>query len=305
MFGSGKLKELETQLTAMKSKLENAVKEKTDLHEQLKKAQERIAELEKQLAESEGAALQEKARQTIVEYEGLKELYAQKNRDLDAVRESTEESFAREAATKRHDLSEEIRINREENQALVSETVKTFAGSYQYYLDQVRGLMDALSQAARETGESLFAGETGNIKERFGAKILEHLQDNADTLKQGTGDLLLIGAEEAPEEAAEAEPAEEPVEQAEPDGTEEAGTAAPEAGEAVEEAAEEPAEQAEPDGTEEAGTAAPEAEEAVEEAAEEAGEAVEDAVEAAEAEAVEAVEAAKEMVEEGIPAGEA
>ena len=167
--------------------------------------------------------------------------------------------------------------------------MKTFAGSYQYYLDQVRGLMDALSQAARETGESLFAGETGNIKERFGAKILEHLQDNADTLKQGTGDLLLIGAEEAPEEAMEAEPEEEPVEQAEPDGTEEAGTAAPEAEEALEAAAEE----------------AVEAAETARDMTEEAVEAAEDAVEAVEAEPAEAVAAAKEKVEEDIPAGEA
>ena len=227
MFGSGKLKELETQLTAFKGKLEAAVKEKTDLAEQLKKANERVQSLEKQLAESEaaakekieelshrleqseGAALQEQARKTIVEYEGLKELYTRKNQEIDSIRESTEEGFAREAATKRHDLEEEIATNRADNEALVSETVQTFAGSYKYYLDQVRGLMDALSQAAQETGASLFGGDTANIKERFGAKILEHLQESANTLKQDSGDLLLIGAEEAeaapeaPEEAME------------------------------------------------------------------------------------------------------
>ncbi|MBQ3705121.1 MAG: hypothetical protein II888_01585 [Clostridia bacterium] len=235
MFGSGKLKEMEAQLTAFKGKLESAVKEKLELTEQLKKAsekakeleqqlaasraeaEEKIAELRRQLEESEGEALKEQARQTIVEYEGLKELYVQKNQEIDSVRESTEEGFAREAATKRHELEEEIATNRADNEVLVSQTVHTFAGSYQYYLDQVRGLMDALSRAAQETGASLFDGDMGNIKERFGAKILEHLQENTDTLRQDSGDLFLIGKEEEceketpEEEACEKETPEEDV----------------------------------------------------------------------------------------------
>ena len=311
MFGSGKLKELETQLTAFKGKLEAAVKEKTDLAEQLQKTKEKVQSLEKQLAESEaaakekieelsrqleeseGAALQEQARKTIVEYEGLKELYTRKNQEIDSIRESTEEGFAREAATKRHDLEEEIATNRADNEALVSETVQTFAGSYQYYLDQVRGLMDALSQAAQETGASLFRGDTANIKERFGAKILEHLQESANTLKQDSGDLLLIGAEEA--EAAPEAP-EEAVEEAEA-AAEEAAEAV---GEAVEDAAEE-MEKAAEETVEAAEEAVGEAAEAVEEVAEETVEAAKEAVgEAAEdiaaetAEAIEGIETAAE-----------
>ena len=265
MFGSGKLKEMEIQLTTFKEKLESALKEKTDLVEQLRKTKEKVQSLEKQLAdseagakekidelsrkleESEDAALQEKARQTIVEYEGLKELYIRKNQEIDSVRERTEEGFAREAAAKRHDLEEEIKTNRADNEAMVSETVQTFAGSYQYYLDQVRSLMDALSQAARETGEALFQGDTANIKERFGTKILEHLQESANTLKQDSGDLLLIGAEEAEAAAAAEEPteaaeeiAEEPTETVE----EAAEEITEELKETAEEAAEEPAETA-------------------------------------------------------------
>ena len=158
MFGSGKIKELEARLSSMRNKLDSVEKEKKDALQQLTDAKGRIQDLERQLAESEGTELKNQARKTIVEYEGLKDLYMQKNRELDESRESVEEGFAREAATKRHDLEEEIRTNREDNQTMVTETVKTFAGSYQYYLDQIRVLMDALSQAAKETGDSLFEG---------------------------------------------------------------------------------------------------------------------------------------------------
>ena len=200
MFGSGKIRELEGQLSGIQHKLENVEKEKMELQQQLKAATERVQDLEKKLSEIEGTELQEKARQTIVEYEGLKALYSKKNRELDESRESVEESFAREAANKRHDLSEEIRINREDNQNRVAETVKTFAGSYQYYLDQIRVLMDALSQAAKETGETLFAGDPGDIRERFGSSILGRLRSDADALKQENGDVLLIGADEPSQE---------------------------------------------------------------------------------------------------------
>ena len=279
MFGKGKIKELENQLTAMKQKLESAVREKTDLDAQLKSAKDKITELEQKLVDTDLNDLKEKARKTIVEYEGLKDLYQKKNQELDASREGIEEGFAREAAMKRSDLADEIQSQREDNQTMVSETVKTFAGSYQYYLDQVRTLMDALSQAAKETGESLFSGDTQNIKERFGAKVLEHLRLDRDSLQQDTGDLLLIGKEEAPaaEEAAE------------------------EAAEAVSECAEECMEEA-AEVVDDAATAAEEVIETVDCAAEEAGEAATEAAECAAEEAVEAVaEEAAQTIDEVLP----
>ena len=264
MFGKEKIRALEEELASLKGKMNTAEKEKKELEDrlsstkdQLKTAQEKIQELEKKVAESELTELQEKARQTIVEYEGLKELYQQKNREIDATRESTEEGFAREAATKRHDLAEEIEQNREDNRQMVSETVRTFAGSYRYYLDQIRALMDALSEAAKETGENLFKGETQDIRGSFGTRIVERLRDDADSLRQNTGDKLLIGAEEpaAVEEACEA--CEEVAETA--------CDACEEAAEEVKDAACEACEEA----SEEACAACEKAEEAVEEAAEE------------------------------------
>ena len=299
MFGSGKIRALEDQLSGIQHKLENVEKEKTNLQQQLTTATEKIQELEKKLAGSEGAELQEKARQTIVEYEGLKALYSQKNRELDESRESVEESFAREAANKRHDLSEEIRMNREDNQNRVAETVKTFAGSYQYYLDQIRVLMDALSQAAKETGETLFAGDPGDIRERFGASILGRLRSDADALKQENGDVLLIGAEDPAQEpedvpaVCEADCVTEVVE--------EAAETAKEAAETAEEVAEEAAITAE-----EAAETTDEITENIEEAAEEAmktaeeirEEAAEEIAEAAAETAEDVTEFAEEIKEE-------
>ena len=293
VFGSGKLKALEGQLISAKEKLESAIKEKTDLAQQLKNAQERIASLEKQLAESEGAELQKKAKDTIVEYEGLKDLYIQKNKEIDANRESMEEGFAREAATKRHSLEEEIQTGRTEHQNLVKETVQTFAGSYRYYMNQIQALMDAMTKAAKETGDSLFAGGPENLKEQFGARILEHLHNDSDALKEeGAGDILLIGQKEPKaEETAEDAAKEAVLESAAEAGAEETGeTAAEEAAETVAEAAETVKETAE-EAAQAASETVAEAAEAVTETAEEAAEETSDAVKKTE-------EAAGETVEE-------
>lgn len=288
MFGSGKIKELEARLSSMRNKLDSVEKEKKDALQQLTDAKGRIQDLERQLAESEGTELKNQARKTIVEYEGLKDLYMQKNRELDESRESVEEGFAREAASKRHDLEEEIRTNREDNQTMVTETVKTFAGSYQYYLDQIRVLMDALSQAAKETGDSLFAGDQPNIKEVFGSRIREHLQNDTDALRQNAGDILLIGAEEA--KAAVAETAEEIA------GTvEEAVVPAEEIAKAVEETKESDEEIA--DKVEETEGSVKEIAEAVEETAEIAEEAADEIQDAAEEKAEEAAAAAGNVQE--------
>ena len=160
--------------------------------------------------------LQEKARQSEAQFEGLKKLYIGKIREFDHSREAREEEFEKDASLKRYNLEEEIRVNREENQEMVSNTVQDFAGSYLYYMDQIRTMMDALSQAAVETGKSLFSGGTANIKERFGASVAEHLRNDVSALEQGTGDRLLIGAVDEVKEAGEpADEAEEPAEPAE------------------------------------------------------------------------------------------
>ena len=248
MFGKGKLAAMEEQLSALRQKAEDALKEKTKLVEQLsdtrgklKEAQEKIRELENRIAETDLSQLQQQARQSIAEYEGLKELYQQKNQEIDAVRETTEEGFAREAANKRLALSDEIARSKQDNQNMIKDTVQTFAGSYRYYLDQIRVLMDALCQAATDTGEHLFEGEVGDIQASFGARIVEQLRNDTDTLPSNTGDKLLIGAEKEEEAAEESEAPEEPEEPEAPEEPEEEPAepqAEPEAPEFIEEAAE-------------------------------------------------------------------
>ena len=193
------IRELEQKAADSARELETTTAEKLGLQEELEAAKTKIGDLEQRVADHELENLKAQSQQTIVEYEGLKGLYNEKIKEFEDSRTAAEEEFAKEAANKRHNLSEEIRENRENNEKLVSETISTFAGSYTYYLDQIRTLMDALSNAARETGENLFHGETGNIRERFGSAIVEHLRSDAEGLKQNAGDVLLIGAEEAAE----------------------------------------------------------------------------------------------------------
>ena len=82
MFGKAKIQELETQLTAMRQKLEASLKEKTDLESQLKSAKDKIAGLEQKLEDTDLTQLKDQAKKTIVEYEGLKELYQKKNQSF-------------------------------------------------------------------------------------------------------------------------------------------------------------------------------------------------------------------------------
>ena len=184
---------------ATMAELVKTTQAKEELESQLKSARERITELEKKLQDTDLEDLKEKAKKSAAEFEGLKDLYTGKIREFDSSREIREEEFARESAVKRHDLEEEIRTGREANQEQVSNTVRVFAGSYLYYMDQIRMMMDALSQAAAETGSTLFSGEPGDIKERFGASIAGRLRKDVGELEQGTGDRLLIGAVEESE----------------------------------------------------------------------------------------------------------
>lgn len=218
---------------ATMAELVKTVQEKEELEKQLKNAHSRIRELETDLTSAKGkvgeletklkdtdlAALKEKAKQSAAEYDALKKLYAGKVRAFDSSVETREEEFARESAVKRHNLEEEIRTNREGAQEQVSNTVQDFAGSYLYYMDQIRMMMEALSQAAAETGKTLFTGEAGNIKERFGASIAERIRNDVGALEQGTGDRVLISAaeevKEEKEDAEEADPEEEPEEESE------------------------------------------------------------------------------------------
>ena len=203
MFGSGKIKELESQLAQLQSKLDTFTQENGRLTQELESARGRVSELEAQLNDFDLAALKEEARASKAEYEGLKELYARKNKDFDESVEEEEQKFAREAALQRFNLDNEIRDNRQANQDYVTSTVKTFGESYNYYLNQIKLLMDALGDVASQTGAALFSGENADLKARIGHSMRERLKSGTDSLKSDGGDLLLIGNAEEEELPAE------------------------------------------------------------------------------------------------------
>ena len=193
----GDLQSVQKEKTDLEIKLKTAQKEKADLETLLNSTNEKISELEEKLKNTDYDELKEQAKKAAVEFEGLKELYTEKIKEFEESRESKEEAFAKEAALKRNNLDEEIQANRSENQDRVTNSVRAFTGSYMYYMDQIRLLMEALNQAATETGKTLFASEVEDVKECFGARIAEHLRKDVGELKQGTGDRLLIsGANE-------------------------------------------------------------------------------------------------------------
>ena len=243
MFGS-KAKELESLLVSTKLELEKATEEKKKLEKDLASVKGELKQMKDMVNNSDAAKLEAKAKETIAEYEGLKEMYNQKIRSFDDSKEESEQSFAREAALKRHHLDNEIADTKQASQQFVSETVSTFSETYNYYLNQIKVLMDALSQVAVETGKTLFAHDADNLKVNFSQQMAETLKSGKDSLAGEDGDLIVIGASEEDMDMLEirsTEPdAEAPVEIPETDAegsTEEAG--GEKTGEISEETAEE------------------------------------------------------------------
>ena len=282
MFGSGKIQMLQSQISDLNDRLDRMTREKNDLEQKLTAANRKVSELESQLADRDLEQLKEEARTKQAEFEGLKDMYAQKIQDFNDSKEEKEQEFAKEAAVRRHNLENEINDHREASQEFVSSTVRNFAESYNYYLNQIKLLMDALGDVASRTGEALFSADHKDLKVQIGQEMMNKIKTDTDNLRSDSDGLVLIGSTEEIEKQLEEEVlAEECGEDAE-ECCEEA--------EAAEEAVEEAVEEAE----EAAAEAVEEAEEAVTEAAEEAVEAAEEAAEAADEAVTEAVEAAKD-----------
>ena len=272
MFGGKKLQEANAQLDALRRELDREKSARAEAEKQLSNVRSKVSELEAKLKDTDLEQLKEKAKESIAEYEGLKDLYSRKISDFDNSKEEQEQAFAREAALQRHSLENEIRDNRQANQDFVASTVKTFSESYNYYLNQIKTLMDALGNVAARTGSALFEAGNGDLKEHFGLQMVEELKSGLDGMQNEAGDRILIGAaEEAP---AAAEEVAECCEEAAECCSEEAEKAAECCCEEVKEAAEEAAECC--------GEAAEATECCCEEVKEAAGEAAEEITEAAE-----------------------
>ena len=202
MFGSRKIQELESQVSRLEENLSREKHEKETLNQKLEAANARIREMEQQLNDFDLEKLKEAAAASKAEFEGLKELYARKNKEFDDAKEEAEQNFARDAALQRHNLDTEIRNNRQASQEYVTNTVRSFGESYNYYLNQIRLLMDALGDVATRTGEALFSGENADLKARFGGLMRDALKSGTDSLK-GEDGVIVIGSADTEEKEAE------------------------------------------------------------------------------------------------------
>ena len=195
MFGS-RTKELSSLLTNTKLDLEKMTEEKNRLEKELGEAKAELKELKELIGDSDIRTLEEKAKATIAEYEGLKELYNTKIRTFEDAKIEEEQNFARESALKRHALENEIAANRKNNEEFVTSTVGSFTETYNYYLNQIKVLMDALGHVAQQTGQTLFEGDTENLKANFSQQLADALKSGTDKLEGDEGELIVIGASE-------------------------------------------------------------------------------------------------------------
>ena len=243
MFNS-KQREFEMRMEHLKESMDKLGEEKKGVEKDLEKAKARISELEEKLAQTEVESLRKEARETLAEAQGLKELYLRKNEDFDSNMQAESENYAKEEVRARRKFNEELAQQKKDTEEYVGDTVETFSETYNYYLNQIKVLMDALGQVATKTGKHLFSGEEVDLKTEFGRRMMRALKQEAETLPQEGGNRVLFGAPEEEEEKKEepkaeevkAEEAEAPVEEAKEEPEAEAAEVV-EAAEAVEAAA--------------------------------------------------------------------
>ena len=237
MFGS-RSKELSSMLLTVKLDLEKANEEKAKLQKELDYSKSRVKELEGKIAGSSIPDLEESMKVSIAEYEGLKKLYEAKIKEFEDSRVKQEQEFAREAALARHNLENEIAGNRRDNENFVADTVNNFSETYNYYLNQIKVLMDALGQVAQQAGKTLFQGDVEALKANFSQQLVDALKSGTDKLTGAEGELIVIGASEGHVDTQEARPETEKSAEVTKEAVEEAAQAVEKTAEAVEKTAE-------------------------------------------------------------------
>ena len=208
MFNS-KQREFEMRMEHLKESMDKLGEEKKGVEKNLEKARARISELEEKLAQTEVESLRKEARETLAEAQGLKELYLRKNEDFDSNMQAESENYAKEEVRARRKFNEELAQQKKDTEEYVGDTVETFSETYNYYLNQIKVLMDALGQVATKTGKHLFSGEEVDLKTEFGRRMMRALKQEAETLPQEGGNRVLFGAPEEEEEKKEEPKAEE------------------------------------------------------------------------------------------------
>ena len=203
------LSEANTRASNLEEELSSANTRVSDLQEELSvshsnilrlehnlaEAHSSISELEAKLTDTDLEQMKAQVKDTEIELEGIRNLYNRKIKDFEDSIAEKEEDFARDDAIMRRDLDNEISENRRANEAYVSDTVKRFSESYNYYLNQIKLFMDALGQVAVETGQALFSEglADGDLRTSIGRSMVARLQVDTDPLRSDDNGMVLIG----------------------------------------------------------------------------------------------------------------
>ena len=198
-----KEQEYELRMQHLKESMDKLAEKNKGMEKDLEKARARISELEEKLAQSELETLKREAQETLAEYKGLKELYLRKNQEFDGSMQTKEENYAKEEVHARRQFNDEIAQQKQDTEEYVSETVNTFSETYNYYLNQIKVLMDALGKVASATGKQLFSGEAVDLKTEFGCRMVNELKQETGMLPHEGGNRILFGAPEEEEEKKE------------------------------------------------------------------------------------------------------
>ena len=194
--------DLERELSSANSRISDLQKELSvshsriqELEQNLSEAQSSISDLEAKLTDTDFEKMKAEVMDTQVELEGIRNLYNRKIKDFEDSIARKEEAFARDDALMRHHLDNEIDESRRANEAYVSDTVKRFSESYNYYLNQIKLFMDALGQVAVETGQALFSEglADGDLRSSIGRSMVARLQVDTDPLRSDDNGMVLIG----------------------------------------------------------------------------------------------------------------
>jgi chromosome segregation ATPase len=191
------LSDVDQELKSVTESLDRANGDKQELEEKLSASEAKLQELESQLTDVDLEQLKEEARISHAEFEGLRNLYSRKVKEFEDTLEEKEQNFAKEDALKRYNLENEIVDNRKANQAYVADRVKRFGESYNYYLNQIKVLMDALGDIAIHTGSALFTEEYEgrNLMTTIGQEMVDRLKSETNVLRGDENDsgVVLIG----------------------------------------------------------------------------------------------------------------
>ena len=186
-----RISELQEELSVSHSNIRS-------LEQNLSEAHSSISELEAKLTDTDLEQMKAQVRDTQVELEGIRNLYNRKIKDFEDSLAEKEEAFARNNEILRRNLDNEIQESRCANEAYVSDAVKRFSESYNYYLNQIRLFTDALSQVAAETGQALFSGglADGDLRSSIGRSMVARMQADTDLLRSDDNAMVLIGNQE-------------------------------------------------------------------------------------------------------------